>query len=180
MTAAPATVVAPMPDPAAVLAELDWRIVAWARQHTWDDWEDAAQEGRLGALLALPRWDSSYGVPATAFCWRRAKGAMLDHYRREHGRTDAAPRPQVVSYDDFPTDRRPDLALIERGYDTVEDRTEIARIVPHLTRTQREVVALSLRGLNLREVGEIRGTTESATCHLLKYIGRQVARPDGG
>lgn len=48
------------------------------------DLEDLIQEGRLGLLDAISKFDAELGVPFAAYARRRILGAMLDSMRRNH------------------------------------------------------------------------------------------------
>lgn len=183
--------------------------------------EDLVQNGMLGLLDAIERFEDGFGAQFETYATQRVRGAMLDglrandwlprNMRRElrrieqainqlehvHGRApseqelaDALAMPladyqrilqearghQLVYYEDFSGDGDEDF--LERHFtdsdgdpaSILEDkdiRENLVRAISRLPEREKLMMALYYeQDLNLREIGEVMGVTESRVCQL--------------
>ena len=183
--------------------------------------EDLVQNGMLGLLDALDRFEEGFGAQFETYATQRVRGAMLDglrendwlprNLRRElrriegaisalehtHGRAPSereladslgmsladyqktlqdARGHQMVYFDDFAGEGDEDF--LERHFtdndadpcNILEERNVKALLVKAIERLpEREKLMMALyyeQELNLREIGEVMGVTESRVCQL--------------
>ncbi|HSG23341.1 MAG TPA: RNA polymerase sigma factor FliA [Azonexus sp.] len=183
--------------------------------------EDLVQNGMLGLLDALDRFEEGFGAQFETYATQRVRGAMLDglrendwlprNLRRElrriegaikelehtHGRAPSereladtlglsladyqktlqdARGHQLVYFDDFSGEGDEDF--LERHFtdndadpcNILEDKNVKASLVKAIDRLpEREKLMMALyyeQELNLREIGEVMGVTESRVCQL--------------
>jgi len=190
--------------------------------------EDLVQNGMLGLLDAIERFEEGFGAQFETYATQRIKGAMLDglreddalprHLRREMRRIEAAmsqleqnlgraPQEseiaarleiplaeyqktlqearghQVLYFEDFTGDD--DESFLERHFTDdeanplrlLEDmnlRQALVEAIEHLPEREKLVMALYYeQELNLKEIGEVLGVTESRVCQLhSQAVGR--------
>ena len=183
--------------------------------------DDLVQNGMLGLLDALDRYQEGFGAQFETYATQRVRGAMLDglrendwlprHLRRElrrievainqleheHGRAPSereladalgmsladyqktlqdARGHQLVYFEDFAgngdedfldrhfTDNDADPANILEDRDVKES---LVKAIDHLPEREKMMMALYYdQELNLREIGEVMGVTESRVCQL--------------
>lgn len=183
--------------------------------------DDLVQNGMLGLLDALDRFEEGFGAQFETYATQRIRGAMLDGLRandwlpralrremrrvedmlnrleHEHGRVpseqelaDAMAMPladyqrllqearghQIVYYEDFSGEDGEDFFerhLVDRSGDPstlLEDknlREHLAKAIGRLPEREKLMMALYYeQDLNLREIGEVMGVTESRVCQL--------------
>ena len=179
--------------------------------------DDLVQNGMLGLLDALDRFEDGFGAQFETYATQRVRGAMLDglrendwlprNLRRElrriegaiktlehtHGRAPSerelgmtlaeyqktlqdARGHQLVYFDDFAGEGDEDF--LERHFtdndadpsNILEDKNVKAALVKAIDRLpEREKLMMALyyeQELNLREIGEVMGVTESRICQL--------------
>lgn len=183
--------------------------------------EDLVQNGMLGLLDALDRYETGFGAQFETYATQRVRGAMLDGLREndwlprnlrrelrrieaainqlehEHGRAPSerelaealgmtladyqktlheARGHQLVYFDDFAGDGDEDF--LERHFtdndadpaSILEDKSVKETLVKAIGRLpEREKLMMALyyeQELNLREIGEVMGVTESRVCQL--------------
>ena len=183
--------------------------------------DDLVQNGMLGLLDALDRFEEGFGAQFETYATQRIRGAMLDGLRandwlprtlrremrrvedvlnrleHEHGRVpseqelaDAMAMPladyqrllqdarghQILYYEDFGGDDGEDFFerhLVDRSGDPsalLEDknlRENLARAIGRLPEREQLMMALYYeQDLNLREIGEVMGVSESRVCQI--------------
>jgi RNA polymerase sigma factor for flagellar operon FliA len=77
--------VRPAPADALILDHLDWcRAISRniARRLGAPDWDDIVADGYVGLVIAARSFDSSLGVPFTAWAQRRISGEIIDRQRQ--------------------------------------------------------------------------------------------------
>ncbi len=183
--------------------------------------DDLVQNGMLGLLDAMDRYQEGFGAQFETYATQRVRGAMLDglrendwlprNLRRElrriegainqlehaHGRAPSerelaealgvsleeyqktlheARGHQLVYFDDFASDG--DEGFLERHFtdndadpaNILEDKKVKETLVAAISRLpERERLMMALyyeQELNLREIGEVMGVTESRVCQL--------------
>lgn len=183
--------------------------------------EDLVQNGMLGLLDAMDRYETGFGAQFETYATQRIRGAMLDGLREndwlprnlrrelrrieaainqlehEHGRAPSerelaealgmsladyqktlhdARGHQLVYFDDFSSDGDEDF--LERHFtdnsadpaSIFEDKNVKELLVKAIGRLpEREKLMMALyyeQELNLREIGEVMGVTESRVCQL--------------
>jgi RNA polymerase sigma factor for flagellar operon FliA len=183
--------------------------------------EDLVQNGMLGLLDALDRYETGFGAQFETYATQRVRGAMLDGLREndwlprnlrrelrrieaainqlehEHGRAPSerelaealgmtladyqktlhdARGHQLVYFDDFAGDSDEDF--LERHFtdndadpaSILEEKSVKETLVKAIGRLpEREKLMMALyyeQELNLREIGEVMGVTESRVCQL--------------
>lgn len=183
--------------------------------------EDLVQNGMIGLLDAMDRYQEGFGAQFETYATQRVRGAMLDGLREndwlprglrrelrrieaaisqlehEHGRVPSeselaaalgmsladyqrtlqdARGHQIVYFDDFAGDGEEDF--LERHFtdndadpaNILEDRNLRQALVGAIERLpEREKLMMGLyyeQDLNLREIGEVMGVTESRVCQL--------------
>lgn len=183
--------------------------------------EDLVQNGMLGLLDALDRYETGFGAQFETYATQRVRGAMLDGLREndwlprnlrrelrrieaainqlehEHGRAPSehelaealgmtladyqktlheARGHQLVYFDDFAGDGDEDF--LERHFtdndadpaSILEEKSVKETLVKAIGRLpEREKLMMALyyeQELNLREIGEVMGVTESRVCQL--------------
>lgn len=198
--------------------------------------EDLVQNGMIGLLDAMDRYEEGFGAQFETYASQRVRGAMLDglrendwlprSMRRElrrveqainqlehaHGRAPSeqelaaaldmslaeyqkllleARGHQLVYYEDYSGDGEEDF--LERHFsdpaadpaNILEDRDFKQNLVEAIGRLpERERLMMALyyeQDLNLREIGEVMGVTESRVCQLhSQAIARLRAQLGGG
>jgi RNA polymerase sigma factor for flagellar operon FliA len=183
--------------------------------------DDLVQNGMIGLLDAIDRFEEGFGAQFETYATQRVRGAMLDglrandwlprNMRRElrriekainqlehaHGRAPSeqeladslgmslaeyqkvlqeARGHQLVYYEDFGSDE--DADFLERHFtdddgdpaSILEDkdlRENLVRAIARLPEREKLMMALYYeQDLNLREIGEVMGVTESRVCQL--------------
>jgi RNA polymerase sigma factor for flagellar operon FliA len=183
--------------------------------------EDLVQNGMIGLLDAMERFQEGFGAQFETYASQRVRGAMLDGLREndwlprslrrelrriegaisqlehEHGRAPSerelaealgmtlpdyqrtlqdARGHQLVYFDDFAGEGDEDF--LERHFtdndadpaNILEDRNTkemLVKAIEHLPERERLMMALYYeQELNLREIGEVMGVTESRVCQL--------------
>ena len=187
--------------------------------------DELIQNGMLGLLDAIGRFDASMGAQFEAYAAQRARGAMLDGLRendwlprslrsdcrrievaisrleQEHGRPPTetelaaalemplaeyqamlheARGHQLVYLEDMVVERGEDYLerhLVDEGADPsklFEDedfRQSLVKAIDGLPERERLLMALYYeQDLNLREIGEVMGVTESRVCQLHSQV----------
>jgi RNA polymerase sigma factor (sigma-70 family) len=127
--------------------------------------------GMLGYSQARQRFDPSREVKFKTFAEYRIKGAVLDEVRKMIGDERCKnPRPRQVDYD------------FERmGDDGDEVSTMHSQMVVDgfwdslsLSKRDRGILECRVKGMNLREIGEEFGFSESRASQILADIKRQI------
>ncbi|HLE29518.1 MAG TPA: sigma-70 family RNA polymerase sigma factor [Anaerolineales bacterium] len=126
----------------------------WSRVGERETAEDMTGEVFTRMLAALPRYQPT-ATPFRAWLYRIAHNLVVDHYRKEGGRT-------FLSLDqaEAQSDEAGDLNLIVEWNLTIE---QVHHALARLDEAQREVVSLRfLSGLSLQEVAAALEKSEGA------------------
>lgn len=128
-------------------------------------------------IRAHPLWRAGGGATIEAHCYVRAKGAMLDHYRRVTGwskTTRTAPPPPWSLLDDdvaaFADPNDPIGAVLDRLTTTHRLQQALAAATP----AQRAALHLVAAGNTQRETAVALGVTESCVSHHLRDVRRRI------
>jgi RNA polymerase sigma-70 factor, ECF subfamily len=135
-----------------------------ARVLTDDDALDITQQVFVKSFNALPkyRWAST---PLSAWLFRIARNAVIDHQRRTRTTTDIDAVPNIIREHGV----GPEEAAV-RG----EEIERLRAALQHLDREKRDVLALRYAGdLKIREIASITGKSEEAT---KKQLSRALQR----
>jgi RNA polymerase sigma-70 factor (ECF subfamily) len=147
-----------------------YRYVAM-RVRRREDAEDITQAVFERMMSALPRYDER-GRPFTAFAFRIARNAVIDHARRDRGHQ--------------PLDAEAELADGAAGLEAfsvhVEELRELQAAIGRLTPEQQEAIALRYgAGLSAEETGAAMGrsanTIRALTFRAIASLRRQMAEP---
>lgn len=165
------------PSREALLADIDPIIRAHAFSRLRQDAEDGAQEGRIAAMRAYDTYDDTREVPLRAWCILKAKYAVITHYRATYGS-----RRQSLHAISLDTLRDPEdghtvyepSAVDDPAFEHFELSHELESLRATCTDAEREVIDLTLAGLNRLAVGQARGHSESRTTQIIKGIGRRA------
>jgi len=126
--------------------------------------------GYEGYTQSLKRFDPARGVKFKTFAEYRIKGAVLDEVRKLIG-DERCKTPRPTKVDDY------DMTQIEQDHaDDVGSKIDVERFFDSIPVDKRGKMILKYRveGLNLREIGEKLGFSESRASQLLAEIKKQV------
>jgi len=148
------------------------------------DSEDLIQEGMFGLLAAIRQYDASVGVSFPGFaehCIRmRLLSAVKSASRLKH-----LPLNDGVSFEQLSEDSTMQLSaipsiLLRSPEDLVlaRERTEelYAELSQCLSRLEKQVLSLYLKGLSYREIAALLGKEEKAVDNAVQRIRRKLAR----
>ena len=147
-----------------------YRYVAMRVRHR-EDAEDITQAVFERIVSALPRYRQR-GRPFTAFAFRVAQNAVIDHVRRDRGHKQLDPEIEL-------SDGAAGLdALSVRGEELRELQSAIRRLTPN----QQEALALRYgAGLSAEEAGETMGrsanTVRALTFRAIGALRRHMSEP---
>lgn len=160
-----------------VLRDLDGHIRAYARRFWAQDTEDVAQEGRIGVLTGYRTWRPDGGATVQAWCFMRAKGAMLDHARRAARErwVDGVQQPHPLSLNVSSTPVVPDQHDAYAAVDAaLSARIDLERCRRYATPLQAQLLDLMLAGMTAAQASRARGVTEAATSRQLARLRRRI------
>ena len=137
------------------------------------DAEDALQDGMLGVISALDRYDPEHDAGKTfvQFAMYRAWGSMLDEYRRrtKYIRSEKRPPPTPIPIDILTKDNpKAELSSIEDVCANVVDIVDCQRAVSSLpARMQYIIMRRYFDNQDLRVIGNELGITESRCSQII-------------
>ncbi len=126
--------------------------------------EDLEQEGAIGLLIAIRKWDMTLGASLRTYAAPWVLDYIQKAIKRNSARGKVCPPPVSVSFD---TASDEGLSLHdtlpgpsespEQLYSEAEEKHQRAQAIGTLTPREREVLNLRLRDMSLEEVGHITG-----------------------
>lgn len=143
----------------------------WAAQ-THELFEDLQQEGVIGLIQSIDRFDPSNGAAFWTFAHTRVEGAMLDALRRIAGRSRNGG--SCVYFVSLPEGH----ASHDRALDQSEAVADVESLLEHLPPRESNVVRRSyLQEHTMREIGQSMGVNGSRVSQLrTRAVQRMRAR----
>ena len=133
------------------------------------DVDNLISAGFFGYSQAIKRYDPTRGAKLKTFAEYRIRGAVLDEVRKMIG-DERCKNKRPTQVDDF------DMTQIEGNGNSIESVFDVERFFDQIPLDKRSKLILKARieGLNLREIGEKFGFSESRASQLLADIKKQV------
>lgn len=148
-----------------------------------DEYGEYMTSGYLGLCEAAERFDPAHGVKFRSFAQRRVDGAIIDQFRRDHGRRGGgryAMHSRVYSIDALKEtqDRvHPDDFSTEEPFNSVDERDQIDSLKKSLC-PHNEYVGTIIEGLadgkTLKQAGLAIGKSESLAHLCVKHVVRPL------
>lgn len=148
--------------------------------------DDLVSEGMIGAIQAVDRWNPHDDVKLTTFAGHRIRGQMIDaarsygHLSRDHyaavkeGEEEffLASIDQPVSVNDRGGGETSLADLLPDDEDTIAkmiDQMAIRTVIDQLPLKHQELLTLYYYdGFTMKQIGAMRGVTESRICQLME------------
>jgi RNA polymerase sigma factor (sigma-70 family) len=137
------------------------------------EYDDAVQDGWLGAMEAVRSWDCDREVPLRSFAFHRIRGSIIDGYRSRTPLSRSADRPQLCSLDAMYEGEGMDVPCYDDT--TALENEELVRwLLSHLnTRQRRIVIWYFWDGWTLLRISRELGLTEGRVSQILTKVKAQ-------